>query len=48
MVSKNHATYRVGNRLYLPFSTECGQLRKKDMEKKKIFQLHIVKLLRKF
>ncbi|MGE6537963.1 lantibiotic dehydratase [Bacillus luti] len=47
MVSKNHATYRVGNRLYLPFSTECGQLRKKDMEKKENISISYSEVVRK-
>lgn len=47
MVSKNHATYRVGNRLYLPFSTECGQLRKKDMEKKENISITYSEVVKK-
>jgi lantibiotic biosynthesis protein len=34
IVDKNRASYVVGDRLHLPFSTECGQLRKKGMEKR--------------
>ena len=33
-VEKNHAIYSIGNRLCLPFSTECGQLKHKNMNKR--------------
>ncbi len=48
MVSKNHATYRVGNPYIYLFQLNVDNFVRKIWRKKKIFQLHIVKLLRKF
>src|SRR5699024_11039945 len=29
-VKTNHASYQLGNRMYLPFTTDCGQLKQKN------------------